>query len=252
MGSETTVWMISGNKGGVGKSLFCLALASALEMRGERYAILDGDGRTGDVFQAFQRKCPARSADFRSLRPESHMCAQDAEYEKILEDLLRASPNLIVNTPDGADQILMKWFDVTLSHTESNNCLFKFIYLMSDRPDGLDLLPSLAMRFSYLYPVRNLHFGNEALFEGFNRDYTNMFRGVVDFPVLRGEETRMLFNLKTYPAEAIQLKGASGAYALPSLSRARLIAWLGAVEDGIGNVIDNKDRSNIRDHSTCD
>lgn len=245
--NEKTVWMVSGNKGGVGKSLFCLALASALEMRGERYAVLDGDGRTGDVFAAFKRKCPARWGDFRSLRPESHNCSFDAAYEGILHQLLNGSDHLIVNTPDGADSILMKWFDVTLRHTESNNCVFKFMYLMSDRQDGIDILDNLAERFQFLYPVRNLHFGSATLFSVFNSRYLPKFNSVFDFEPLRGEEVRMLFDLATYPAEVIELVDEkTGAYTLPTLARARVHKWQVWFNELIDDIIENNDASNLK------
>lgn len=236
-----TVWMISGNKGGVGKSLFCLALASALEMRRETFAVLDGDGRTGDVYSAFERKCPARLGDFRELRPESHTCHLDGVYEQMLRQLLRSSPNLIINTPDGADNIMTKWFDVTLSHTEVNNYHFKFIYLMSDRPDGLDILPELAKRFQFLYPVRNLHFGDPALFSVFNDKYSDMFNVVLDLPALRGQELRMLFDAYTYPSEAIG-KRVKGIHAL---SRARLMRWQTVVNESLFDLIENDEISNL-------
>lgn len=248
--AQKTIWMVSGNKGGVGKSLFCHALASTLEMRSESFAIMDGDGRSADVYATFLRKCPARSADFRDLRPESPNCRQDETYEAMVRQLLASSDNLIINTPDGADQTLMRWFDRTLAHAEFSDSLFKFMYLLSDRPDGLDMLPALSERFSYLYPVRNLHFARngtqDQLFAAFNRDYAAMFNEVVEFPVLRGEEVRMLFDLHTYPAEAMRLKGENSMHTLPSLSRARLSAWLGSVEDAIGNVVDNKTEPNTR------
>lgn len=244
--TDKTVWMISGNKGGVGKSLFCLALASALEMRQIKFAVLDGDKRTGDVHSTFLRKCPAREADFRSLNPWSHQDPNDAKYDVMINQLLNASPHLIINTPDGADNILMKWFDMTLKHTETHNVLFKFIYLMSDRPDGLNTLPDLIERFSFLYPVRNLHFGTINLFAAFNRDYSHLFREIIDLPVLRGEELRMLFDLKTYPAEALKLQGANGSLTIPTLSRARLLEWQLQIIDMIDNIIDNTSEPNIR------
>lgn len=244
--AHKTVWMIGGNKGGVGKSLFCKALASALEMQKQSFSVFDGDGRTGDVFAAFNRKCPARQGDFRELRPGSHNCSYDGPYESMLHQLLKGSDDLIINTPDGADAILMKWFDVTLRHTESNNYQFKFIYMISDRPDGLEILPELANRFQFLYPVRNLHFGDEDLFREFNNSYLDGFKVVLDFPKLRSEEVRMLFDVKTYPAEALKLKRKpSQTYAVPALARARFLAWQNEVNESIWDVIDNKDMPNL-------
>lgn len=245
------VWMVSGNKGGVGKSLFCLALASALELEGRKYAVLDGDGRTGDVYATFLRKCPARLADFRELRPESHYCPQDEVYERMVHQLLKTSEHLIINTPDGADNILQKWFDMTLKHTESCGYQFKLMYLMSDRPDGLDLLPELADRFGYLFPIRNLYFGRPEIFDGFNRFHAHRFHNVVDFPVLRSEEVRMLFDLRTYPTEMMTLKKVTPGsdrkvFASPSLSRARLHRWQYAVNDVLCPIIDGEEIANVK------
>jgi hypothetical protein len=237
--------MVSGNKGGVGKSLFCLGLASALEMRGEPFAVFDGDGRTGDVYGVFRRKCPARQGDFRALRPESHLCNLDQVYEAHLQQLLAGSPHLIVNTPDGADAVLKEWFDVTLSHTESSNIGFRLAYLMSDRAEGLDMLPQLAESFQFLYPVRNLHFGAERVFSAFNQDYMRGFKVVLDLPPLRGEEVRMLFGLRAFPAEALRLKRAKGSYAIPVLPRARLHAWQRQVNEMVWDMVDNAEMPNL-------
>jgi hypothetical protein len=237
--------MVSGNKGGVGKSLFCLALASIFDKRNELFSILDGDGRTKDVYSSFIRKIPARWADFRELRPESHNCPQDAVYEAIVHKLLATSTHLIINTPDGADSLLMKWFDMTLKHTESNNCRFRMMYLMSDRPDGLEMLPALSERFSGLYPIRNLHFGTQERFAIFNMDCEPMFHDVLNFPILRGDEVRLLFDGGTYPSEMLREK-IRGRYRWPALSRARIRNWLSSVEAAIAPAIDSdEDQSNV-------
>lgn len=244
--AQKTIYMISGNKGGVGKSLFCLALASAFDMRGEHYAIFDGDGRTGDVFSTFTNKVPARWGDFRLLRPESHNCNLDAEYEIALQKLLRGSPNLIINTPDGADSILAKWFDATLAHTESNNLQFKLIYLLSDRPDGLDMLDELAKRFQFMYPVRNLYFGEANLFSAFNSGYARKFNAVIELPKLRAEEVRMLFDLKTYPFEILNLKRrGANTFTAPALARDRILKWQKHIYENIVDMIENGEISNL-------
>lgn len=237
--------MITGNKGGVGKSLFCLALASALEKRKELFAVLDGDGRTGDVHASFLRKHPSRWADFRELRPESHACAQDAVYEARVHALLSASQHLIINSPDGADSLLMKWFDMTLSHTETHNYQFRMMYLMSDRPDGLDVLSDMATRFLALYPIRNMHFGGEERFAVYGMDHESKFHSTLDFPVLRGDEVRLLFDAHTYPYEVIRAKTQTGRFRWPTLSRARIRSWQIKVEKMMEPVFAAQDHSNI-------
>lgn len=241
-----TIWMVSGNKGGVGKSVFCLALASALEIREETFAIFDGDGRTGDVYEAFLRKVPAKWADFRKLKPDSFSCQMDKPYEEIIHSLLSANTHLIINTPDGADNILLQWFNKTLAHAELTNCTFKFMYLMSNRPDGLDMLTELVGSFAYFYPVRNLHFKQAGEFDVFNRMYSSLFEKVINFPVLRSEELLMLFDLKTFPAEILKLRKKNGMHAMSCLSRARLQDWQGQVIEVLNDIIDNQDSPNVK------
>lgn len=238
--------MVSGNKGGVGKSLFCLALASALEMRGETFAILDGDGRTCDVYDTFLRKAPSYSADFRELRPDHHNCNKDKLYEETMHAFLAGSDHLIINTPDGADAVLLKWFDKTLAHAEFSNSIFKFMYLMSNRPDGLDMLSDLASRFSFLYPVRNLYFKQAGEFDSFDHVYSDIFQKVINFPILRSNELLMLFDLKTYPAEILQLKKKNGMHSLSCLSRARLQDWQSQVLEILNDIIDNRTEPNVK------
>lgn len=241
-----TVWMISGNKGNVGKSLFCLALASALETRRETFAVLDGDGRTKDVYQTFLRKCPSKWAEFRELDPDSHTGMRDDDYKDVIQAMLNSNNHVIVNTPDGVDSVLGAWFEKTLRHTEINNCAFKLVFVMSDRPDGLDMLPELMRRFNFVYPVRNLHFGSGEEFALFNREYSSRFDTVIDFPALRKEEAHLLFENTTYPIEAIRRKNGSGNYILPALHRSRLLTWQILVDEAISDVIDNEDIPNVK------
>jgi hypothetical protein len=250
-----TIWMVTGNKGGVGKSLFCLSLATAFDMSSKLYSILDGDGRTGDVYASFVRVCPRGLADFRGLRPDSHDCRFDLPYEKMIHELLLTSSDLIINTPDGADNILLKWFDVTLKHTEENNYQFKLIYLISDRGDGLEMIDEFALRFPLLYPVKNLYFGNTDLFLKFNGKYRKHFRYVMEYPVLRAKEVRLLFDHNTYPFEACNMTtlGASNErnppyekYVINTLPRARIMKWQKMFNDNIQYIMDNDSTINVK------
>ena len=91
-----------------------------------------------------------------------------------------------------------------------------------------------------------MHFGAESLFAVFNQDYADSFTSVLNFPVLRGEEVRLLFNDKTSPMEAVnRLNPRTKAFALPTLARARVLAWQDKVNDEIWEMIDNKDVSTL-------
>ncbi len=220
-----TVWLVAGNKGGVGKSLCCLVLASAFEIRRESYAILDGDSRTNDVYQTFLRKCPAMTADFRKLQPNSPVDPFDAVYEAQVTQLIKSSAHLIINTPDGADDILMSWFDATLRH-RNKDVIFKTIFMMSNRPEGLKILPEMMARFTFLYPIKNLFFGDPAIFKAFDELYARKFRKVPQFGRLRQQEMLLMQDLHTYPTEAIRLRNANNRLVVHTLARTRIMDWM--------------------------
>lgn len=220
------IWLVAGNKGGVGKSLMSMLLASSLELRQESFAVIDGDGRTNDIYKTFLRKAPAVSLDFRKLQPTSPLDPLDADYESHVTQLINSSDNLIINTPDGADDILMKWFDVTLVHCKPANAVFKLIYMMSDRVEGTPIIDTMMDKFPLMYPVKNLYFGKESDFYHYDIEYARNFRQTLVLPKLRQDEVRFLFKNKIYPTEAIRLKLDNGKFMVPALSRRRIMDWI--------------------------
>lgn len=239
--------MISSNKKGVGKSLLCLALASALHMRKLKFAILDGDGPSGDIHAIFLRKVPARRGDFRRLRPELDHRSCNAGYESMLYQLLGTSDHLIINTNDGVDSIFMDFFEVVLKYAENNNIILKSLFLMSNCPDGLGALEGFAHKCQFVFPVINMYFGNEELFSHFNRSYRSEFHDVPTFPSLRGEEVRLLFEKNMFPAEALLKRDQKqNAYVFPLLSRARLASWQFEFNEIIDDIIENNEQSNLK------
>lgn len=216
-----TVWMVCGNRGGVGKSLVSLALISCLMSIARRQvATLDGDGRSPDVHAACVRKIPSRAVDFRKLRPDRFDDMSVFDYESIVQNLLSISTDLVINTPDGADDVLMQWFDSTLRFTESANVHFKMLYVMNHRENGLDILPDMARRFAFLFPIRNLHFARADAFTAFEENHEEGFRRTFDFPVLRDDEVTQLLVKQYLPSEFVDTRGGY------ILSRQRVKNWL--------------------------
>ena len=85
------------------------------------------------------------------------------------------------------------------------------------------------------------------LFSLFNAKYAYMFRSIIDFPALRGAEVRMLFDLKTYPWAAINLKRQdTNTFPIQAIVRARLLEWHIAVSEEISNIIDGDEVANIK------
>ncbi|RWA45682.1 hypothetical protein AU476_01215 [Cupriavidus sp. UYMSc13B] len=56
----------------------------------------------------------------------------------------------------------------------------------------------------------------------------------------------MLFDLQTFPSEAIKLrKKDTGTYAIPTLSRSRLYAWQRQVNEMVWDMVDNTEMPNL-------
>lgn len=214
------VWIVCGNRGSVGKTLAALALISSLMESKRQVSVLDGDGRSPDVYSAALRKIPARSVDFRKLRPDLYNDMSVFDYESIVRDLLKISTDVVINTPDGSDDVLMEWFDATLRFTESTNCEFRLLFMMNQRENGLDILPAMASRFAMLFPIRNLHFGREEDFTAFDDKYRDLFRDTFTFPALRNQEVTALLSDTFLPLEFVQAKCGT------LLARQRVKDWL--------------------------
>lgn len=216
-----TIWLVCGNRGGVGKTLVALALTSCLMTVSRReVAVLDGDGRSPDVFAAATRKVPAKAVDFRRLRPDRFDDMTEADYESIVHGLLRISSDLVINTPDGADDVLLSWFDSTLRFAERSNCTFKLLYVLNNRASGLDIVESMAERFAFMFPIRNLHFARPEGFADFDSQFAENFRQIYDFPELRSNEVAQLLTQRFLPAEFVETPGGG------MLSRQRVKDWL--------------------------
>ncbi|MGC0153602.1 hypothetical protein ACPRNU_14155 [Chromobacterium vaccinii] len=244
-----TFWLVSGNKGGVGKSATVIGLTSRLIRNCgiQSVGIIDGDGRTPDIFRMCNRKIMARQLDFRLLKPESTLSMVEGDYERVLHGYMRAAAShIVINTPDGADQQLLSWFDSTLRHIEpygtSRDVSFKFLFVMSPVPDGLEFLPQIAQRFDRLFPVRNLYFGSEEKFTDFNSLYAPAFKRVVDFPRLGAGEMEKMKRLSLLPHEYINSRDASKRIHL--LNKQRVMNWDSDVDEELFDVIEG-DESNL-------
>ncbi|MFX1767934.1 hypothetical protein PWP93_36300 [Paraburkholderia sp. A1RI-2L] len=238
-----TVWMVSGNKGNVGKSAVAIALTQTLLTAcGEHsVSVIDGDGRTPDVHRVCLRRIPAKVLDFRRLRPDSAQSMVEDDYFNELYRKLRISDHVVINTPDGADDQLMGWFDSTLQCTESLSksdddidVQFKFLYVMNAGDDGLDYLRQLSSRFQMLYPVRNLFFGPPERFKTFNAEFASDFNNILDFPALGAFEYDRLKRFRLLPQDFVNLRWSPDARDVVTpklLSRKRVQDWLAAAND---------------------
>ena len=84
------VWLVSGEKGGIGKSLFSMTLASFLQGQKRRVAVVDFDFRNADVI----------AGDLRiRINLNQSVNVSVGEYEDL--KLLEPSTEVVVNTLAG-------------------------------------------------------------------------------------------------------------------------------------------------------
>ncbi|NEQ53833.1 MAG: hypothetical protein F6K11_27500 [Leptolyngbya sp. SIO3F4] len=158
------IHIISGEKGGVGKSIISLALPEVLRAKGSEFVICEADRSNGDVGAAFEGKHKVIYPYF----------VEDADQidqaDEVLEVALSGA-NVIVNTPAQSHRAIAKWFSfgsAELAIEEGVNICFWFV--TSGEHDSVSLFMDSLKEFKG-FPhvlIRNEHFTERII-----RDYSN-------------------------------------------------------------------------------
>ena len=156
-----SVWVIAGNKGGVGKSVLCLAFAEWLQRQSKTISILEGDIHNPDVAL---RLCTR----FQTSRIDLH-------YEKgwqTFADLLieRSGTDVIVNLPDALNENALRYFSSFEKLASALSFNVKMLFCINTLADGLHIYKQAAKDFDCI-PVKNLYFGKLGEFSKFDGLY---------------------------------------------------------------------------------
>lgn len=171
------MWLVAGNKGGVGKSVVAKTLAGWIKDRPAPVIVIDGDGRTSDVAQAFED----------SLHVSRMRLDEDTGWREYADFIgaNRLVGHLVTNLPDGLTEKAIGFLDRFRIVAEAHGFKVKVLFVMNPLPDGLHLLSELGFLMQDVFPVKNLHFGRPGQFKHFDSAYGNTYvERTIHFPAL--------------------------------------------------------------------
>ena len=166
------LYLISGEKGGVGKSTACIHLVEALRAAGMPPAIFDGDPVNPDVVARYPGA-------------EVFDIASPQAWGEVLE-AAGAGP-VVINLPARGGEVLEGYSDAFKEAAGSLGVQVVYLHLMNRQKDSLMLLASAVERFgnvASVYAVRNLYFGEQSKFTLFNNSKTRQKAGEINLPEL--------------------------------------------------------------------
>jgi hypothetical protein len=190
------VWLVAGNKGGVGKSVVAKSLTDWLQKEEVPLMVVEGDTRTPDVRAAFGGILPTKKFDLTDA----------PSWDEYSDFLCQTDFNghIVTNLPDAISDRLILCFSNLKVLAGNYGIHLKLLFVINTLPDGLHLLDKLTDVFGEIYIVKNLYFGAPHEFVTFdsNQSRIEQFKDkVILFPqmnpkimmLVRGEQ--MSFNM---------------------------------------------------------
>lgn len=208
------VFLVSGEKGGVGKSTACIHLVEALRAVGTPANVFDGDPVNPDV-------C-ARYADAKPL---------DISSPQAWGEALESAANgpVVVNLPARGGEVLEAHAAAFQEAASSLGVEFVYLHVMNRQKDSLMLLANALERFSgmaSIFAVRNTYFGEQGKFTLYNGSKTRQkLAGEINLPELADHVADLA---QTSPAGKSLQEISEG---MKALDKAMLSAWLRAAPE---------------------
>src|SRR5260364_29331 len=142
------IWLITGNKGGCGKSVMAKCMVEWLHNLSTFITVVDGDTHTSDVATVFS----------------DYLCAPNRD-EKLI------SHHIVTNLPDRMSYQVMSFFERFIQLTQAYDFQVKVLFVMNALPDGLYLFGKLTTVIPEVIPVKNLAFAKAREFIHFDATY---------------------------------------------------------------------------------
>ena len=171
------VWLVTGNKGAVGKSVVAKSVVEWLTSRMEPVSVVEGDRRTPDVAAVYESQDQLHSPEFAvpcrhfDLQVEDgwpafsdYLCTAD-------EDGVVVSGHVVTNLPDSITDRAMLYFERFVHLVQAYDFRVRVLFVMNTLPDGLHFFGKLSHVFPAVIPVKNLHFGKAREFKHFDAAY---------------------------------------------------------------------------------
>ena len=155
------VWMVSGSKGGVGKSIVSMALTHFLLKRSEEVLLIEADTANPDVGKAYGKSVETLYLNLDEKDGWMDLADRLAEHPK---------QTAVINTPARSGEGV-KLYGSFLSESlgELDRALVT-LWVINSQRDSLQLLREYldAMQCGMAYVLRNLYHGPERKFELYN------------------------------------------------------------------------------------
>ncbi|WP_042688053.1 hypothetical protein [Candidatus Glomeribacter gigasporarum] len=162
------IWLITGNKGGCGKSVMAKCMVEWLHNLSTFITVVDGDTHTSDVATVFSDYLSTAQFDLHDvtgwLSFSDYLCAPNRD-EKLI------SHHIVTNLPDRMSYQVMSFFERFIQLTQAYDFQVKVLFVMNALPDGLYLFGKLTTVIPEVIPVKNLAFAKAREFIHFDATY---------------------------------------------------------------------------------
>ena len=155
------IYIVSGSKGGVGKSIVSMALIDYLQQQGETVLLVEADTTNPDVYKAYKNELENERIDL-----------DEADGWIDLVNLCDKKPDsvVVINTP-ARNNAGVKAYGQTLTNTLPQlKRKLVTLWVINRQRDSLELLKEYmeSVNNGGIHILRNLHHGEERKFELFN------------------------------------------------------------------------------------
>ena len=229
------IFMVSGSKGGVGKSIVSIAMIDYLQQLDRRVMVIETDSSNPDVYKAYENEKDI-------LLDVCNLDEQEGWFKLI--DIIESNMDydIVINTASRNMDAIRKYNALFVTSLKRLGVVVHVIWVINRQRDSIELLRQYRKLNNndnvageiVIYVIRNLYFGNENRFELYNK--SNLIKQINDnggdtlnFPDLADRITDKMNSERLSIAQALQI--------LPTSSWAELSRWREAVKDVMKNII---------------
>ncbi len=186
-----TIYLIGGEKGGVGKSMLTLSITELLR-QDKHVLVVDGDESNPDVFKSLDKSAPENvSAVTVNLDDQSG-------WQALIEHLPNCAGPVVVNTPARYRKVADKYFDYLTIAADEHGYKIKVLWPINRQRDGLVQLVSAMSGYLNGLPVwivRNLYFGDVEKFVLLESSKVkDQVTGIINLPDLSDTVTDKIYS----------------------------------------------------------
>ncbi len=188
-----TVYLIGGEKGGVGKSMLALSLTEILQTQDQHVLTIDGDQSNPDVFKCLNNNTP------QNVKLATANLDTEEGWQILIENLHDFNGSaVIINSPARYRIVAEKHFDYLTTAANEHGYAIKVLWPINRQRDGLVQLASAINGYLNGLPIwviRNLHFGDKEKFVLFEESkIKSQVTGVLDMPDLSDRVTDKIYS----------------------------------------------------------